>query len=165
MQGDLFSAGATAASPTPELPLDTQQLSRWQSLLHEHQAPLFRGEQRGSHQTDLFTTHTTDPAAAIDPTELTPLPLNFWRWPDSPHRGAAIYFVLDRPPALEQPLLLYVGETLAADRRWKGEHDCKAYWLPTAKRYSVVVCPISSVSVSGRMHPRTPGQDALSNRL
>ena len=127
MQGDLFSAEATAASPTPELPLDTQQLSRWQSLLHEHQAPLFRGEQRGSHQTDLFTTHTTDPAAAIDPTELTPLPLNFWRWPDSPHRGAAIYFVLDRPPALEQPLLLYVGETLAADRRWKGEHDCKAY--------------------------------------
>ena len=28
---------------------------------------------------------------------------------------------------MEQPLLLYVGETLAADRRWKGEHDCKAY--------------------------------------
>ena len=68
-----------------------------------------------------------DPAAAIDPAALTPLPLSFWRWPDSPHSGAAIYFVLDRPAQLEQPLLLYVGETLAADRRWKGEHDCKAY--------------------------------------
>jgi hypothetical protein len=58
---------------------------------------------------------------------LTPLPLSFWRWAESPHRGAAIYFVLDRPPHLAHPLLLYVGETKAADRRWKGEHDCKAY--------------------------------------
>ena len=24
-------------------------------------------------------------------------------------------------------LLLYVGETCQADRRWKGEHDCKSY--------------------------------------
>ena len=24
-------------------------------------------------------------------------------------------------------LLLYLGETCQADRRWKGEHDCKAY--------------------------------------
>ena len=38
-----------------------------------------------------------------------------------------MYFVLDRPADLEQPLLLYIGETMAADRRWKGEHDCKAY--------------------------------------
>ena len=33
--------------------------------------------------------------------------------------------MLDRPAELDQPLLLYVGETMAADRR--GEHDCKAY--------------------------------------
>ena len=38
-----------------------------------------------------------------------------------------MYFVIDRPPALEHTLLLYVGETGAADRRWKGEHDCKRY--------------------------------------
>jgi hypothetical protein len=25
------------------------------------------------------------------------------------------------------PLLLYVGETGRADRRWKGDHDCKQY--------------------------------------
>ena len=40
-------------------------------------------------------------------------------------RGAAIYLVLDRPDALEQPLLLYVGDPV--DRRWKGDHDCKSY--------------------------------------
>ena len=34
---------------------------------------------------------------------------------------------MDKPVQLEQPLLLYVGETLAAERRWKGDHDRKAY--------------------------------------
>ena len=127
MQGDLFAGGAPAASAAPDLLLNAEQLRRWQSRLHQHQAPLFRGELPGSQQADLFAASPADPSASIDPTALTPLPLNFWRWPDSPHRGAAIYFVLDRSPELEQPLLLYVGETLAADKRWKGEHDCKAY--------------------------------------
>jgi len=127
MQGDLFAGAAPATSPTPNLPLDAEQLWHWQSRLHQHQAPLFRGEQPRSHQVDLFAADSDAPAATINPIDLTPLPMNFWRWPESPHRGAAIYFVLDRPPELEQPLLLYVGETLAADKRWKGEHDCKAY--------------------------------------
>ena len=126
MQGNLFSGATAGSSRPPELPLDAAQLRQWQSRLHEHQAPLFRGEQTGSHQADLFGSNI-DPDPGINPATLTPLPLSFWRWPDSPHRGAAIYFVLDRPAELEQPLLLYVGETLAADRRWKGEHDCKAY--------------------------------------
>jgi len=127
MQGDLFSGGVPATSAAPDLPLDVELLRRWQYRLHQHQAPLFQGEPVGAQQPDLFTANPADPAATINPTSFTPLPLSFWRWPDSPHRGAAIYFVLDRPPELEQPLLLYVGETLEADKRWKGEHDCKAY--------------------------------------
>ena len=35
--------------------------------------------------------------------------------------------MFDRPDPLPWPLLLYVGETGRADRRWKGEHDCKGY--------------------------------------
>ena len=134
MQGDLFASAGLAASAEPELVLAAPQLRAWQQRLHQHQAPLFRRECLASQQGDLFATNhpaATDPAAtdpaAIDPLALTPLPLNFWRWPTSPHVGAAIYLVLDRPADLEQPLLLYVGETMAADRRWKGEHDCKAY--------------------------------------
>jgi hypothetical protein len=66
-------------------------------------------------------------AADLDPLALVAQPLQFWRWPEAPQRGAALYFVIDRPSHLASPLLLYVGETGRADRRWKGEHDCKDY--------------------------------------
>jgi hypothetical protein len=66
-------------------------------------------------------------ARALDPLGLQAQSLAFWRWPAAPQQGAAIYLVLDRPAALAEPLLLYVGETARADRRWKGEHDCKSY--------------------------------------
>ena len=127
MQGDLFSTGALAFSNGPDLPLQREQLLAWQERLHAHQAPLFRGESAGAAQGDLFGASRDDAAAAINPLALTPLAMSFWRWPEPSHRGAAIYLVMDRPAQLEQPLLLYVGETLAAERRWKGDHDCKAY--------------------------------------
>ena len=132
MQGDLFSTAPLASTSTPDLPITADQLVAWQQRLHHFQSPHFQSAhfQRDAHsseQADLFGTFSPDAASAIDPLALTPLPLNFWRWAQSPHRGAAIYLVMDRPPHLEHPLLLYVGETKAADRRWKGEHDCKAY--------------------------------------
>ena len=34
---------------------------------------------------------------------------------------------MDYQEDIKANLLLYVGETIAADRRWKGDHDCKAY--------------------------------------
>ena len=127
-QGDLFQPSEGASQqPQAELPLQREQLLLWQQRLHSHQAPLFRGEPDPLQQGSLFAEASHDPASAIQPLALTPLPLSFWRWPESPHQGAAIYLVLDRPADLEQPLLLYVGETMAADRRWKGDHDCKSY--------------------------------------
>lgn len=66
-------------------------------------------------------------AAALDPLALQPQSLSFWRWPEAPQRGAAIYLVLDRAAVGDGALLLYVGETGCADRRWKGAHDCKRY--------------------------------------
>ena len=127
-QGNLFhSTSLSGRWQDSELPMQQQQLLDWQQRLHAHQAPLFRREQSHAAQGSLFDGPAADPAAAIDPLALTALPLNFWRWPTSPHHGAAVYLVLDRPVDLEMPLLLYVGETLSADRRWKGEHDCKSY--------------------------------------
>ncbi|MEL7053370.1 MAG: GIY-YIG nuclease family protein, partial [Cyanobacteria bacterium J06588_5] len=44
-----------------------------------------------------------------------------------------MYFVIDyatvTAEGVSQPLLLYVGETIKSNQRWKGEHDCKRYLL------------------------------------
>ncbi|MFZ0408651.1 MAG: GIY-YIG nuclease family protein [Cyanobium sp.] len=145
-QGDLFAASspATGASPGPlPPPLLRQQLLRWQERLLAHQAPLFARAAAGpaatvaaaASQGQLFAAAAgaTGEAAALElaanlnPLELRAQSLAFWRWPSAPQQGAAIYLVIDRPSDAPSPLLLYVGETGCADRRWKGDHDCKGY--------------------------------------
>ena len=128
-QGDLFAQPSWIESGNdPSLAISARRLREWQCRIQRHQAPLFAGSGHlpTQRQTQLFDT-PEDPLASLVPLSLRPLPLNFWRWSASPHHGPAIYLVMDRPANLTTPILLYVGETLAADRRWKGEHDCKAY--------------------------------------
>ncbi|MEY4297082.1 MAG: hypothetical protein RLZZ423_261 [Cyanobacteriota bacterium] len=140
-QGDLFAdlpgggAGGGAGAQAPDaLPLLARQLRDWQERLAAFQAPRFEAVARGAAlsagQIDLFNGMALGPAATVqrlDPLALAARHLQFWRWPEGGPGEAALYFVLDRPPHLEAPLLLYVGETAQAERRWKGEHDCKGY--------------------------------------
>ena len=130
-QGDLFAGfepndGRFPSQLEQELILSPELLRDWQVRIHQHQKPLFEGQPATAAQTQLFASTTTR-SIDLRPLSLQPLPLSFWRWPQSPHQGAAIYLVMDKPDHLPTPILLYVGETLAADRRWKGEHDCKSY--------------------------------------
>jgi len=127
-QGSLFEQPSVAgdASEPAEWALNVQQLQSWQERIHRFQSPFFEADQPSQEQGCLFGS-TEGSAAEIQPLSLKPLPLSFWRWPQSPHQGAALYWVMDRPAGLNHPILLYIGETMAADRRWKGEHDCKAY--------------------------------------
>ena len=139
-QTDLFAsrdstpAGLSPVSHSePRLELSAPQLIDWQERVGRLQRQV---RQELSHaaadQLSLLREGGpgTDPNAAavrILPEQLSPQNLDFWRWPCAPHQGAAIYFVMDRPPHMEHSLLLYIGETGRADRRWKGEHDCKSY--------------------------------------
>lgn len=68
------------------------------------------------------TTEPMDPDR-INPFALEPKNINFWQWPVQEAGVAALYFVID----YELPLLLYVGETVKSNQRWKGVHDCKRY--------------------------------------
>ncbi len=149
-QGNLFAAAGDGAGPAPlPPPLLRRQLLSWQKRLLAHQAPLFTRAASGpgaalaagASQGVLFAA--TDMAGAVgggageaaaselasrlNPLELRAQSLAFWRWPSAPQQGAAIYLVMDRPADSASPLLLYVGETGCADRRWKGDHDCKNY--------------------------------------
>ncbi|KZR65903.1 MULTISPECIES: GIY-YIG nuclease family protein [Prochlorococcus] len=128
-QGHLFPNQVPSAglAPRQELILSRDLLQSWQRRIQGHQADLFQGEPDIARQSSLFGSDQETVIDQLKPLQLTPLPLSFWRWPNSPHHGPAVYLVMDRPADLNTPLLLYVGETIAADRRWKGEHDCKAY--------------------------------------
>lgn len=61
----------------------------------------------------------------LDPLTLPQRNAEFWRGQFSDAGTAALYFVVDHT----LPILLYVGETLKANQRWKGTHDCKRYIL------------------------------------
>ena len=135
-QGDLFSGGLAdgGCTPPPALPLLEAQLRDWQQRLLSYQQPCFEAVARGAGlaagQIDLFSAAQVGPTASVErlnPLALAAQHLQFWRWPEPQSEGAALYFVLDRPPHLAGHLLLYVGETAQAERRWKGEHDCKGY--------------------------------------
>ena len=139
-QGELFAATALAEGPAataPPPPLLREQLLAWQARVAGHQGPLFAGDGPATQQVQLFSTLPNggaapqcDPcslAAGLDPLSLQARSLSFWRWPSPPRQGAALYLVSDRPAEPSPPLLLYVGETARADRRWKGDHDCKSY--------------------------------------
>jgi hypothetical protein len=132
-QGELFHTPTPAGPAAAELPMRLEQLLDWQQRLAEVQTPLFERSgsgfgPAGASQGELFDGEPGESSVArLNPLELRPQPLSFWRWPQPSQQGAALYFVIDQPPRLASPLLLYVGETARADRRWKGDHDCKSY--------------------------------------
>ena len=139
-QGDLFSSGSQGLGgiePGRGLALSREQLLSWQTRLAAHQGPLFAPRQTPDAEQGLLFAPPPSvaggpPDACIDATslrllELRSQPLSFWRWPAPNRQGAALYFVTDSPSRLDWPLLLYIGETGRADRRWKGDHDCKTY--------------------------------------
>jgi hypothetical protein len=120
-------------APAPWLELSSEQLITWQRRVVDLQRQVARDPATTQgNQLSLLAEPTAPVQGATRqrraiPWSLTPQSLEFWRWPRAPQQGAAIYFVIDRPPHLDGHLLLYVGETGRADQRWRGEHDCKTY--------------------------------------
>ena len=113
-------------TPSQDLILSQELLKNWQGRINNYQSKLLKGvsiDQQGS----LFKEIERTAIENFNPLTLSPLPLSFWRWPEAPFHGPAIYLVMDQLEDFNSHLLLYIGETIAADRRWKGEHDCKAY--------------------------------------
>ncbi len=139
-QGDLLINETIACStaPTEGIKLRRGLLEEWQERVYNHQSKIYEGLANIPLQGSLFIDSESTQFNSFDPLKLTPLPLNFWRWPKSPHNGPAIYLVMDRPTSIDKPLLLYVGETIAADQRWKGEHDCKSYLASYSEALSKV---------------------------
>ena len=116
-----------AVDISPEIGLDKELLINWQQKVNNYQKNLFKNSIRNNLQISFLNLDSNTSSNHLNPLTLKPLPLNFWKWPNCPHKGPAIYWVIDRTPKLQSNILLYIGETIASEKRWKGEHDCKSY--------------------------------------
>ena len=102
-------------------------IKEWQEKVINHQSPFFKSNYKDVTQPSLFESISDELNETFNPMQLTPLPLSFWRWPKAMHQGPAVYFVMDKISNSEENIILYIGETISAEKRWKGEHDCKNY--------------------------------------
>ena len=102
-------------------------IKEWQEKVINHQSPFFKSNYKDVTQPSLFESISDELNETFNPIQLTPLPLSFWRWPKAMHQGPAVYFVMDKIINSEENIILYIGETISAEKRWKGEHDCKNY--------------------------------------
>ena len=107
--------------------IDKKIIMEWQAKIINHQSPIFKYGHVNVNQCTLFESSSEELNKTFNPIELTPLPLSFWRWPKAMHEGPAVYFVMDEIIDSGENIILYIGETISAEKRWKGEHDCKDY--------------------------------------
>ena len=110
-----------------EVFIQKEIIKKWQEKVINHQSPFFKSNYKDVTQPSLFESISDELNETFNPIQLTPLPLSFWRWPKAMHQGPAVYFVMDKIINSEENIILYIGETISAEKRWKGEHDCKNY--------------------------------------
>ena len=103
--------------------LTASELNTWKQRVFEFQQTVMTAV--APTQGLLFEASPSAPQDEIDPFILPQRNAEFWRGQFSDVGNAALYFVVDH----ELPILLYVGETIKANQRWKGTHDCKRYIL------------------------------------
>ncbi|AFY59825.1 hypothetical protein [Synechococcus sp. PCC 6312] len=145
-QAQLFSRqqlreAAATYTVQPGLGLSPSQLLAWQQKIYDYQQSL--DWQSPVAQLSLFDlnsakhrqpeTNSSDPiknstddqplTQSLNPFTLKQQNTEFWRWQANTSGQPALYFVID----YHWPILLYVGETLDDQSRWRGEHGCKRY--------------------------------------
>ena len=129
-QYDLFSNSDLDFSENnllQDILIEKKIINDWQEKIINHQSPIFKSNYKDVTQASLFESISDELNKTFNPIQLTPLPLSFWKWPKTMHKGPAIYFVMDKVINSEENIILYIGETISAEKRWKGEHDCKNY--------------------------------------
>ena len=110
-----------------EMSIKKEVIKKWQKKIIDHQSQIFKYGCKNINQTSFFESSIEKLDETFNPKSLSPLPLSFWRWPKTIHEGPAIYFVMDNINNDDESIILYIGETNFAEKRWKGEHDCKNY--------------------------------------
>ena len=108
-----------------ELNQSRSSLIEWRKNIYEYQHKVLRDLQNPLSQQSLFKIDDSLDLIKINPFLLTSFSINFWRSNKSVDKGPAMYFVIETIKTSK--IILYIGETNSADKRWKGDHDCKNY--------------------------------------
>ena len=127
-QFELFSSSLDTSSNMPSsniLNITSKTLMTWRNRIYEHQSKIIKDNQNIILQQSILPESDSFDYKKIYPFSLQGLSLNFWRTKQSVHNGPAMYFVIDTME--NSQIILYIGETNSANKRWKGEHDCKNY--------------------------------------
>ena len=109
------------------LKIKRETLTEWRNKIHNHQLKISEDSHNRTFQQTILPVKNIFNEKKIDPFSLQPLSLNFWRTNQNVHNGPAMYFVIDSMESSK--VILYIGETNSANKRWKGEHDCKNYLM------------------------------------
>ena len=129
-QFELFGSNTNTSinfQNTNNLKIKCETLTEWRNKIHNHQLKISEDSQNKTHQQTILPVKELFSEKNIDPFSLQPLSLNFWRTNQHIHNGPAMYFVIDN--MVSSKIILYIGETNSANKRWKGEHDCKNYLI------------------------------------
>jgi len=127
-QSELFGSNTNTSinfQHTNNLKIEGETLTEWRKKIHNHQLKISEDSHNKNMQQTIFPINKISYEKKIDPFSLQPLSLNFWRTNQHVHNGPAMYFVIDT--MISSKIILYIGETNSANKRWKGEHDCKNY--------------------------------------
>ena len=128
LQFEIFdSNNLFAISPlqNKELNRSRSSLIQWRKNIYEYQNKVVENLQNPDPQKSLFKIDNNLDLIKINPFLLTSFSINFWRSNKSVDKGPAMYFVIETIKTSK--VILYIGETNSADKRWKGDHDCKNY--------------------------------------
>ena len=107
------------------LKVKSETILIWRNKICAHQSKISEGNGNKTYQQAIINDTDSFDDTKIDPFLLQPLSLSFWRADKYVHDGPAIYFVIDSMK--DSKIILYIGETTSANKRWKGVHDCKNY--------------------------------------
>jgi len=128
LQFEIFESDncfSTSSLNKKELTHTYSSLIEWRNNIYEYQKKIIENLYKPSSQKALFTIDNDLDLKKINPFSLSSFSINFWRSNKSVDAGPAMYFVIDTFETSK--IILYIGETNSADKRWKGDHDCKNY--------------------------------------
>ncbi|MGL4500718.1 MAG: hypothetical protein ACRCU2_16740, partial [Planktothrix sp.] len=123
-QLNLFDLGPEPTRKQQKLEMTRDQFLEWKRQIARHQQAT---RQAHPQQPTLFDTGVNQfDSEKIDPFQLTQYATRFYDLPQmrlSEEGDPCIYFLLDNA----SHLILYIGETIHSNQRWRGGHHCEDY--------------------------------------